>query len=114
MLESFHTAGPIMQALVATLGTDLLIAIGTLQVLFLSPESYRPTPGQLPPRAERREPMLGFRGASRYYDVRSFSRGFRVMSDEWRTSRNSYCANAGWGRVSSRVRTPPRVAASIV
>jgi hypothetical protein len=26
MLESFHTAGPIMQALVATLGTDLLTA----------------------------------------------------------------------------------------
>jgi ZIP family zinc transporter len=36
MLESFHTAGPIMQALVATFGTYLLTAIGTLPVLFFT------------------------------------------------------------------------------
>lgn len=36
MLESFHTAGPIMQALIATLGTYLLTAIGTLPVLFFT------------------------------------------------------------------------------
>jgi ZIP family zinc transporter len=34
MLESFRMSGPIMQALVATLGTYLLTAIGTLPVLF--------------------------------------------------------------------------------
>ena len=36
MLGSFHTAGPIMQAFVATLWTYLLTAIGTLPVLFFT------------------------------------------------------------------------------
>jgi ZIP family zinc transporter len=35
MLESFETAGPIAQAFIATIGTYLLTAIGTLPVLFL-------------------------------------------------------------------------------
>jgi ZIP family zinc transporter len=35
MLESLETAGPITQALIATIGTYLLTAIGTLPVLFV-------------------------------------------------------------------------------
>ena len=36
MLESFRAAGPIVQALIATIGTYLLTAIGTLPVFFFS------------------------------------------------------------------------------
>jgi ZIP family zinc transporter len=49
MLESFRMAGPIMQALVATLGTYLLTAIGTLPVLF-----FRSAPRRL------MDAMMGF------------------------------------------------------
>ena len=35
MLESFHGLGPVLQALVATIGTYLLTAIGTVPVLFV-------------------------------------------------------------------------------
>jgi hypothetical protein len=35
MTESLRESGPVVQALLATIGTYLLTAIGTLQVLFL-------------------------------------------------------------------------------
>jgi ZIP family zinc transporter len=49
MLESFYASGPILQALVATVGTYLLTAIGTLPVLF-----FRSAPRQL------MDAMMGF------------------------------------------------------
>lgn len=49
MLESFRASGPIVQALVATIGTYLLTAVGTLPVLFL-----RSTPRRL------MDAMMGF------------------------------------------------------
>jgi ZIP family zinc transporter len=49
MLESFQTAGPITQALLATIGTYLLTAIGTLPVLF-----FRSAPRRL------MDAMMGF------------------------------------------------------
>jgi zinc transporter, ZIP family len=49
MLESFRMAGPLTQALGATLGTYLLTAIGTLPVLF-----FRSAPRRL------MDAMMGF------------------------------------------------------
>jgi ZIP family zinc transporter len=51
MLESLETSGPIVQALVATIGTYLLTAIGTLPVLFV-----RSAPRHL------MDAMMGFAG----------------------------------------------------
>jgi ZIP family zinc transporter len=51
MLESFETSGPIVQAFVATVGTYLLTAIGTLPVLFV-----RSAPRRL------MDAMMGFAG----------------------------------------------------
>jgi ZIP family zinc transporter len=51
MLESLQTSGPIVQALVATIGTYLLTAIGTLPVLFV-----RSAPRRL------MDAMMGFAG----------------------------------------------------
>lgn len=51
MLESFAAAGPILQALLATIGTYLLTAIGTLPVLF-----FRSAPRRL------MDAMMGFAG----------------------------------------------------
>jgi ZIP family zinc transporter len=51
MLESLETCGPIVQALVASIGTYLLTAIGTLPVLFV-----RSAPRHL------MDAMMGFAG----------------------------------------------------